>query len=82
MTVERPSKVLSNILTTNGYILLKTVKKNVDTLWAHTSVVETLDKSVLDMIHSENYKYRESNGEERIAQGENNIVHTGVTKKT
>lgn len=71
MTVERPSDALSTLLTTNGYVLLKTVRRGTETLWAHDSIIGDLDKSALD-INSQNYKYREVEGRERvIPKGEN-----------
>ena len=71
MTVERPSDVLSTLLTANGYLLLKTVKRNTETLWVHDSIIGDLDKSALD-IDSQNYRYREREGRERIIpQGKN-----------
>ena len=66
MTVERPSEKLSSLLAANGYLELKTIKKNTrETLWAHESVLGDLDKSALD-INSENYSYSERHGSERI----------------
>ena len=58
MTVERPSDVLTSILNSNGYILLKTIKKNTETLWVHSSILDNLDTSALE-IDSQNYKYNE-----------------------
>lgn len=70
LTVERPSEKLSSILTGNGYLQLKTLRRNtVETLWAHDSVLADLDKSALD-INSENYKYTERLGLERVAPEE------------
>lgn len=54
MTVERPSEVLSTILNTNGYVLLKTLKKDKETLWAHRSILDEFDTSALE-IDSQNY---------------------------
>ena len=65
MTVERPSDKLSALLTANGYLLLKTLKKGIETIWTHESIYEDLDKSALD-IDSENYKYTEREARERI----------------
>jgi hypothetical protein len=59
LTVERPSTTLSNILMTNGYSLLKTLKKGKETLWVHRSAKDSLDMSALE-IDSQNYKYREN----------------------
>ena len=73
MTVERPTEVLTNLLTANGYILLKTVKKNVDTLWVHHTIMETIDKTALDTIDTENYKYRENIALPRIAPEQNSV---------
>lgn len=65
MTVERPSDALSTLLAANGYLLLKTIKKNTETLWVHDSIIADLDKSALK-IDSQNYKYNEREGRERI----------------
>ncbi|KAG7357288.1 methyltransferase FkbM domain containing protein [Nitzschia inconspicua] len=69
MTLERPSATLSNLLISNGYVLLKTIK-NVDSLWAHQSILDDLDRTVLDVIDTENYKYRENTRHSRVAPEE------------
>jgi len=69
MTVERPSDMLTTILTVNGYVLLKTIKKNTETLWVHRSIFGFLDKSALE-IDSQNYKYSEKMGQVRIVPEE------------
>lgn len=69
MTVERPSTVLSNVLTDNGYVMLKTIKKNIETLWVHNSILSTLDRSALE-IDSQNYKYNDNTAHFRIAPEE------------
>ncbi|KAL3929126.1 MAG: hypothetical protein SGARI_004844, partial [Bacillariaceae sp.] len=66
MSIERPSGVLVEILTSNGYELLKTIR-NVDTLWAHRSILEELDKLALDRIDTDRYRYRENTDLARIA---------------
>jgi hypothetical protein len=73
MTVERPTEVLNNILTAHGYILLKTIKKNVETLWVHHSIMETIDKRALDTVDTENYKYRENIATPRIAPAQDSL---------
>jgi hypothetical protein len=73
MTVERPTEVLTNTLTAHGYILLKTIKKNVDTLWVHHSIMETIDKGALDTVDTENYKYRENMATPRIAPEQDSL---------
>jgi hypothetical protein len=73
MTVERPSTVLSNILTDNGYVMLKTIKKNIETLWVHNSIISTLDRSALE-IDSQNYKYNDNTAHFRIAPKDSNSV--------
>jgi hypothetical protein len=69
MTVERPSDMLSTILTANGYVLLKAIKQNTETLWVHNSIFGNLDKSALE-IDSQHYKYNDSKGQVRIAPEE------------
>jgi hypothetical protein len=69
MSVERPSVSLVNLLTLNGYELLKTMR-NVDTLWAHQSIANSLDKTALSRIDTQTYKYRENTGKPRIAPEE------------
>jgi hypothetical protein len=66
LTVERPSSTLSDILTLNGYILLKTLKSGTETLWVHKAIQDSLDMSALQ-IDSQNYKYRENTNVTRIA---------------
>lgn len=66
LTVERPSESLSQILSSNGYMLLKTLKVGKETLWIHNSIHDALDLTALE-IDSQNYKYRENNGNRRIA---------------
>jgi hypothetical protein len=66
MTLERPSSALTNILNSNGYILLKTLKKGTEALWIHHSIQDSLDMSALE-IASQNYKYREKDNQTRIA---------------
>jgi hypothetical protein len=66
LTVERPSMTLSNILDTNGYLLLTTLKKGKETLWVHRSAKDSLDMSALE-IDSQNYKYRENTDQPRTA---------------
>lgn len=65
MTVERPNASLSQILTSNGYILLKTLLKPTETLWIHQSMVEKVDMTALE-IDSENYKYRENTVQQEV----------------
>ena len=65
MTVERPSPLLMNILCSNGYLQLKTIKKNIETLWVHKSIFGDVDMSALD-IDAQNYKYNDSTGRVRI----------------
>ena len=44
ITLERPSKALTDLLTRNGYQFLRLLKKNSgDTLWVHKSMVDQLD---------------------------------------
>lgn len=74
MTVERPSDVLSMILNKNGYVLMKTIKKNIETLWVHHSILSTLDKTALE-IDSQNYKHRER-GQLRVVPED----HVSTTK--
>jgi hypothetical protein len=69
LTVERPNPELSEVLMTNGYILLKTLHANTETLWVHRSAVDSLDHDALK-INSEKYKYREGQAHERIAPEE------------
>mmetsp|Transcript_2562 Transcript_2562/g.2963 ORF Transcript_2562/g.2963 Transcript_2562/m.2963 type:complete len:334 (-) Transcript_2562:182-1183(-) len=66
MTVERPSSMLSNILSDNGYVMLKIIKKNIETLWVHNSILSTIDKSAIE-IDSQSYKYNDNIGQFRIA---------------
>lgn len=73
MTVERPSTVLSQILSDNGYVMLKIIKKNIETLWIHNSILSTIDKSAIE-IDSQNYKYNDNIGQFRIAP-EDSISH-------
>lgn len=73
MSVERPSASLSTLLAANGYRLLKTIK-NVDTLWGHRSILNILDRTALEGIDVENYKYRENTGRARIAPEEESSV--------
>jgi hypothetical protein len=79
MTVERPSDVLSTILTANGYVMLKTIKKNTETLWAHRSILASLDESALD-IDSQNYKYNDSKGRIRIIPEETTSMSSIIKK--
>lgn len=65
MTIERPSDFVANILTQNGYVLLKSLKNMGETLWVHDSVLGTVDISALG-IDSENYKYRDTTGRVRV----------------
>lgn len=69
MTVERPSDVLSTILNENGYILFTTIKTRTETLWVHSSIIDSLDRSALEL-DSQTYRYNESKGHERIAPEE------------
>jgi hypothetical protein len=69
LTVERPSESLSQILSSNGYILLKTLKAGKETLWIHSSIRNDLDMAALE-IDSQNYKYHENTGTRRIAPEE------------
>ncbi|KAG7360624.1 methyltransferase FkbM domain containing protein [Nitzschia inconspicua] len=69
MSLERPSATLSNLLLSNGYMLLKTIK-NVDSLWAHQSMLDDIDRTALDVIDTENYKYRENTSHSRVAPEE------------
>jgi Methyltransferase FkbM domain len=69
MSVERPSPNLSNLLLSHGYQLLTTIK-NVDTLWGHHSILQSLDQTALHIIDFDNYKYRENIGRTRIAPEE------------
>lgn len=69
MSVERPGPDLTNLLELNGYGLVKSIK-NVDTLWAHHSVLRELDRTAMDTINIEKYKYRENVGQARIAPEE------------
>jgi hypothetical protein len=73
MSVERPSAVLSNLLLSHDYQLLTTIK-NVDTLWAHRSILNGLDQTALNTIDFENYKYRENIARTRIAPEEKNMT--------
>ena len=73
LSAERPSTRLSNILGSNGYILLKTLKKGKETLWVHISAKESLNLSALN-IDSQNYKYRENGNSTRIAPEEQQIL--------
>ncbi len=66
MTVERPSVFLSHILTSNGYVLLKTIKMPTETLWVHQSLVGKVDMSAFE-IDSQNYKYREAINQQDIS---------------
>ena len=44
ITIERPSDALSEVLTRNGYQLLRLLKANlVDMLWVHKNMVDQLD---------------------------------------
>lgn len=69
LTVERPSEPLSELLSENGYSLLKTLKAGKETLWVHESIQEQIDTSALK-VDSQNYKYRENVPLERIAPEE------------
>ena len=73
MTLERPTAVLSSILDAKGYILLKTLKagatRSRETLWAHSSILDSLDMSGLEL-DTQNYKYRENLPQLRIAPEE------------
>jgi hypothetical protein len=64
LTVERPSVSMSQLLTNNGYIFLKTLKMPTETLWIHQSMVGKIDLTALE-IDSENYKYRENTANQR-----------------
>mmetsp|Transcript_17337 Transcript_17337/g.42122 ORF Transcript_17337/g.42122 Transcript_17337/m.42122 type:complete len:168 (-) Transcript_17337:22-525(-) len=68
LTIERPTDVVASILTENGYTLLKTIKSHEDTLWIHHSIMEdaTIKTDAALAINSEQYKYRENTGKERI----------------
>lgn len=77
MSVERPSSALVEILTSNGYELLKTIR-NVDTLWAHQSILQHLDKAALDRIDTDRYRYRENTGQARLAPEE--ALSSGAAK--
>jgi hypothetical protein len=69
LTIERPSDQLSKILEANDYILLKTLKASKETLWIHSSITHSVDMSALN-IDSQNYKYRENSGNERVSPEE------------
>jgi hypothetical protein len=69
MSVERPSTDLSSLLLSHGYQLLTSIK-NVDTIWAHCSILHGLDQTALHKIEFNNYKYIESTGRTRIAPEE------------
>lgn len=58
LTVERPNAQLSALLRSNGYILLKKLKKWGETIWIHKSIQSSIDETALN-IDTENYKYRE-----------------------
>jgi hypothetical protein len=66
LTVERPSTKLEDLLTKNGYVLLKTLKDRTETLWAHSSISDQLDMAAL-RIDSASYKYRENSDSARVA---------------
>ena len=72
LTVERPNTELSKLLEKEGYVLLKTLHANTETLWVHESALgngsdSTLDQQALKEINTEEYKYREGKAQERIA---------------
>ena len=75
LTLERPTPALSSLLDTNGYVLLKTLKSGgsrpKETLWAHSSILSSLDMSGLTL-NTQNYKYRENVPQRRIAPVELN----------
>jgi Methyltransferase FkbM domain len=73
MTVERPSSTLSQILTINGYIQLKAIRRATETLWVHQAILEQVDMTALE-IDSQNYKYRENTDQQRIAPEETTPV--------
>ena len=72
LTIERPTEVVARMLTDNGYKLLKTIKSHEDTLWIHNSILEdsTIKADDALAINSEQYKYRDNTGKERIAPEE------------
>ena len=75
LTVERPNTELSKLLEKEGYVLLKTLHANTETLWVHESALDddsdsTLDQQALKEINTEQYKYREGKAQERIAPEE------------
>ena len=73
MTVERPTDMLSNTLADNGYVLLKTIKKNIETLWVHNSILDTLNMSALE-IDSQTYKYNDNESRVKIAPEESSTA--------
>jgi Methyltransferase FkbM domain len=50
MTVERPKRTLEKLLESRGYVMLRKVTHWGETLWAHSSVVPTLDTDAMEAI--------------------------------
>jgi hypothetical protein len=60
LTVERPSDVLSMLLSSNGYVLLKYLKRNSgETIWIHKSIQDNVDMSALEL-NTDGYVYRDT----------------------
>ena len=72
LTIERPTDVVTSMLTEHGYTLLKTIKAHEDTLWIHSSIMEdvTIQTDAALAINSEQYKYRDNTGKERLVPEE------------
>ena len=72
LTIERPTDVVTSMLTEHGYTLLKTIKAHEDTLWIHSSIMEdvAIQTDAALAINSEQYKYRDNTGKERIVPEE------------
>ncbi len=50
LTIERPKRTLEKLLESRGYVMLRKVTHWGETLWAHTSVVPTLDIDAMEAI--------------------------------
>jgi Methyltransferase FkbM domain len=65
LTIERPNDNVVELLLKNNYVRLKQIKAHEDELWVHHSVMDSVDKTALQ-INSHKYKYRDNIGQERI----------------
>ncbi len=56
LTVERPSKVLTNLLESHGYMMIKQLKEWGETLWIHRSIESDIDRSALEIDTTQKYR--------------------------